>query len=409
MQTTEHSFFDIPVKQTVLDNGFTVFTMDTGTCMSHVEVIIRAGHCFDGEVPGISHFLEHVVHSGPDPQEWHPLLRPLIYLGAYSNAVTGDLSTRYLAGLPSEHHGRAVSSMLEMVFGPTFDKKRVDIERHTILDEVRTFAPSKERSMRKNKLLYPNVTRWHISSIGTPETIGAIDEAALEVHHRKFYTPDQTALIVVGKVDHEAVVRLAESQGMPHARGTREPIPVVGPRLFRTSIEEQETPCGIQIYFDGVDSNVDRIRLAYVLDLLTDVEVGILFRRLRLKERWIYSLRAKMSDYPRIIKLKTSVMPERFNDVEEAIFEEINKIAGGEFSEEAFGLLSTRRRISQKSEVERMATSGWADGIGHRWLFDDYEDRRAQVLATTRDQVSLAADKYLRRDRYGCFHIFHKE
>jgi len=406
METKEHSFLAWPVKHTKLDNGFDVFTVPMETTLSYVQVTFRAGGWHDGRHPGTAHFLEHLVYGGPDREEWHPSLKPLIYRGAKGDAVTSDLTTKYHLLGPMELNEEMARCLLEITFRTMFDAKRVNIERRTILDECRQRRPRSDRRKRLAGKLYPHVARWQVDLGGAPSNIEEIDAETLSQFHASHYVPNQACLVAVGNVDHEAMVKVAQAAWMPAPQGEPELLPDIVPKLHRTAVRESSEPNSIALFFRGPEQKMDRIQLSYALDLLDDSEVGLLFRRLRLQDRLVYSVHASSSEFPRTITIETVIPPFHFNYAEEAVFDEAGKIARGEFPEESFQLLRVRRIICQKASREEKGKGDLASSVINRWYDGDYEDGRPLVNNVTREQVAEAAAKFLRRDNYGCLHVF---
>jgi predicted Zn-dependent peptidase len=407
MEIIEHSLLPWPLFQTTLDNGFCVFTVPMENAhLSYVEICFRSGSWQDGSHPGVAHFLEHLLYGGPDREEWHPSLKPLIYQGAKGNAATYDLFTRHHLIGPNRLSENMAACLMEMTFRPMFDSRRIEIERQTIFDECRQRQPRSERSKRYCSKLYPHILRWQKPLGGSLGSVREIDSDALLKYHEAHYVPNKACLVSVGGVDHQKMVEVAQKARMPLRKGEIEPCPDIVPKLSRCSVCEPEQPNSIKVFFKGPEDQVDRIRLEYALDLLDDVDVGLLFRRLRLKERLVYSISAQQTDFPRIVAVETSIAPLHFNYVEEVLFEEVGVIAKGESPEESFQLLVERRRIGQQASREERSKGNFADTVVSRWHENDFVDRRQAVLNVTRDDVSQAAEKYLRRDAYGCLHVF---
>lgn len=406
METVCHSFLSMPVKHTKFDNGFEVFTLAMDTALTFAKITFRAGNWQDGIRAGTAHFLEHLVYGGPEREDWHPSIKPLIYKGAKGNASTSDLSTEYHLIGPMELSEEMARCLMDITFKSVFDAKRVDVERRTVLDECRQMQPRFARRKKLMSKIYPHVPQWQRPGLGTPESIKEIDAEVLDSFHKTYYVPNLACLVVVGNADHEAIVRVAQASWMPSPKGTPDTKPDIVPKLHRTAVKQSHDPNSISIFFRGPEGHVDRYRISYALDLLDDPDVGMLFRRLRLKDRLVYGLDADWSSLPRSIDVDMVIPPFHFNYAEESLFEEVGKIMRNEFSEESFQLLKTRRRIGFDASREEDSKDDLTRKILRRWFEGDYEDRRAGILAVTRDEVAEAAGKFLRRDEYGCLHVF---
>ena len=156
---------------------------------------------------GIAHFLEHKMFDLPDGRD---VSAELAALGAGTNAFTSyDITAYYISC--TDHFDPALKLLLEFVSTPYFTEESVQKEIGIIDQEIGMNEDSADTKSFEwlSQCMYRNhPIREPI--LGTSESIRQITPQLLHDCHRAFYTPGNMILCVVGDVDPEQVVKIAE-------------------------------------------------------------------------------------------------------------------------------------------------------------------------------------------------------
>ena len=163
---------------------------------------------------GIAHYLEHKMFDTEDGNA----LQQLSQNGAEPNAFTSNAMTGYYFDC-TEHFEENLRILLSFVSVPYFTEESVEKERGIIAQEIRMVEDSPDWQVYERLLacLYRS-SPARVPIAGTVESIAGITAETLYDCHRAFYCPSNMALCIVGNVDPQAVIALAE-EVLPRERG----------------------------------------------------------------------------------------------------------------------------------------------------------------------------------------------
>ena len=187
--------------------GFTkklaYFVTDFGSIHTQFELEGRKIRVSDG----IAHFLEHKMFDLPGDRD---VTAELAALGAGTNAFTSyDVTAYYISC--TENFESALKLLLEFVSTPYFTQESVQKEIGIIDQEIGMHLDNPDSRVFEN--LTASLYRQHpirVPILGSSESIREITPQMLHDCHRAFYTPGNMMLCVVGDVDPDRVVEIAE-------------------------------------------------------------------------------------------------------------------------------------------------------------------------------------------------------
>ena len=158
---------------------------------------------------GVAHYLEHKMFDLPGNRD---VSAEFAAMGALTNAFTSYDMTAYYFSC-TEHFEECLRLLLEFVSTPYFTEESVEKERGIIDQEIGMNEDAPDSVVFENlvRAMYENHP-IRVPILGTSETIREITPEVLYSCHRAFYAPGNMLLCVVGDVDPEAVVRIAEEQ-----------------------------------------------------------------------------------------------------------------------------------------------------------------------------------------------------
>ena len=158
---------------------------------------------------GVAHYLEHKMFDLPGNRD---VSAEFAAMGALTNAFTSYDMTAYYFSC-TEHFEECLRLLLEFVSTPYFTEESVEKERGIIDQEIGMNEDAPDSVVFENlvRAMYENHP-IRVPILGTSETIREITPEVLYSCHRAFYAPGNMLLCVVGDVDPDAVVRIAEEQ-----------------------------------------------------------------------------------------------------------------------------------------------------------------------------------------------------
>jgi zinc protease len=161
---------------------------------------------------GLSHFFEHMMFNGTRRHGPKAFDRIMESAGGRNNAYTSQNLTVYQDWFPRE----AIETVLELesdrMAGLAIDPAVVESERAVVAAERRATTESDNHALLEERLWEAAFTahpyRWPV--IGWMADIAAWRVEDLVAFYRTYYTPSNALLVLVGDVDAERAMALAE-------------------------------------------------------------------------------------------------------------------------------------------------------------------------------------------------------
>ena len=207
----------IPVDKNVkighLDNGLTYYIRHNAY-PEHVAsfyIAQKVGSINENDDQrGLAHLLEHLAFNGTDHFKDNTLQEYLQSLGVeYGrnlNAYTSvEKTVYYFTDVPTARISAVDSCMLilkDWSNGITLNQKAIDDERDIVHNEYRMRMVGQQRMFERNlPQIYQNGKYGYRLPIGLMSIIDGCKPETLRAYYRKWYRPDNQAIIVVGDVD----------------------------------------------------------------------------------------------------------------------------------------------------------------------------------------------------------------
>ena len=163
---------------------------------------------------GLAHFLEHMAFNGTEHFAGKGIIEYFesigVNFGGNINAYTSLDETVYrLSEVPTVREGIIDSALLVMhdwACGLSLLEEEIDNERGVIREEWRTGAQANRRMWKAiNPLKYPGSQYAKRDVIGDTSVINNFTYDALRDYYKKWYGPDNQAIIVVGDIDVDQI------------------------------------------------------------------------------------------------------------------------------------------------------------------------------------------------------------
>ncbi|KPL66989.1 peptidase M16 [Erythrobacter sp. SG61-1L] len=207
----------------VLPNGmrYVIRHNATPARTGEVRLVIDAGSLAENDNElGYAHFIEHMAFNGsthvPGNEMYKLLEREGLAFGADTNASTNYDVTLYKLDLPRNDPallGTALMLMRETASEVSFEQDAIDHEKGVILSEKRVRDTYALRNLvDRLAFQYPDARFVKRLPIGTAETIGAATSTSLRGLYSRIYTPQNSAIVVVGDFDPDLVEQEIKSR-----------------------------------------------------------------------------------------------------------------------------------------------------------------------------------------------------
>ncbi|WP_455075974.1 M16 family metallopeptidase, partial [Porphyromonas catoniae] len=201
---------DSAVRIGKLPNGLTYFIRHNAEPKERAEfyIVQRVGSMQEEDSQqGLAHFLEHIAFNGtknfPGKGIDHFLESIGASFGRNINAYTSFDETVYtLMNIPVPRKSVVDSCVLILHDWSNFislEDKEIDLERGVIEEEWRSRDNGDMRNMTKMlELAFPNNKYGQRMPIGKMEIVRNFPYQVLRDYYKKWYRPDQQALVIVG-------------------------------------------------------------------------------------------------------------------------------------------------------------------------------------------------------------------
>ncbi len=453
--------FQIPVHYDTLKNGLRVIIVpDTNVAVVSCRLYYFVGSMYEGPgSSGLSHMFEHMMFKGTkrigtkDYQKEIPLMTSIDSLadminkerlkgrsgsdsliqnlkakkfailekqrkfmkkeelwetyqnngGTNLNAWTADDMTAYIVTLPK--------NKLELFYWLESDRMKDPIlrefysERDVVAEERRMRYENRPLNRyweRLNSLFYV-AHPYRIPTIGWMSDIEAYTREKMENHIRKFYTPDNALIVMVGNVEPKKIISdikryfgsIPRSKNTKTEVVTREPQPV---GVTRFTVHDNVAP-RIDLMFHTPGYPHDDLYKIDILEGIFSGRSGRLYRRLVDKEKLCIDVGAGNSfrlhdGYFQIwAELKSDADPQK---VEQIILEEIQKLNSNPPTANEMLRITNQIRMSFTSGLKSL--EGLSDRLAwferlNSWkdLFS-YPDKISKVKP---EEVSAIVGKYI--------------
>ena len=194
-----------------LSNGLRIIHEPSSSKVAYCGFAVDAGTRDEAEnEQGMAHFVEHLIFKGTRKRKaWH-ILNRMENVGGDLNAYTNKEETVIYSAFLTEHFGRALELLADIVFHSTFPQNEIEKETEVIIDEIQSYedTPSElifddfEDMIFRNHPLGRNI-------LGRPELKKFRSEDAMAFTSR-FYQPSNMVFFVLGDFNFQKIVRQVE-------------------------------------------------------------------------------------------------------------------------------------------------------------------------------------------------------
>jgi zinc protease len=429
--------FSEPPKVTRLDNGLSVVTLawpSPGIVAYFTLVRVGARDEVEKGHSGFAHLFEHMMFRGTQRFPKAVYERRIQELGADNNAYTTQDFTLYTLTGPAAALPEMVELEADRFQHLSYDEQTFRTETGAVLGEYNKSASSPFLKMWEalSELAFTRHTYGHTTIGYLADVLAMPDKFAYsQAFFRRFYTPDNTWIVVAGDLQHGDVVKLVEAhyagwrgrRDQPVIPADREPVEgaqkhldwdgIASPQLligyrgpaFEASAPEARGPAREP----GAESAARRAALRETAAL--EVAHGLLFDRssplyqeLVVEQQRLLDLSSWTENFsrdPGLFVVHAELSPRaRFDEIQERVQAALDVLARGA---EAERVRAVRSHLAYGFTMNVETASDAADSFaqflgvsGREQALADYLAALAQVSA---EDVAAVAGRYLGRSR----------
>jgi zinc protease len=268
------------IQRRVLGNGLEIIVVENhGVPLATIEIDVKNGSFTQSPAyEGLAHMYEHMFFQAnstySQPNEFWDRAADL---GAVFNATTAEERVNYFMTVPAEKLEDGIHLLATALRGPLFREDELERERQVVIGEYDRsesspfFALSREMDAK----LYPgNFSRKDI--IGDRQIVLTTTPEKMRTIQKKYYVPNNSALVVAGDVSPATVFALAERELGQWSRGadpfTTDPIPAIPPLQQSEGIVVEAAVGAVTVLVQWQGPSVGQDpKSTYAADVFSDV------------------------------------------------------------------------------------------------------------------------------------------
>jgi predicted Zn-dependent peptidase len=204
----------VSLNQHRLSNGFRIVTEHMpGLASASIGIWVSAGGRHESvNQNGIAHFLEHMAFKGTQRRSSLQIAEAIEDVGGYINAYTSREVTAYYVRVLENDVALGLDVIADILRNPVLDPKEIEVERGVILQEIGQALDTPDDVIFDwlQEQAYPDQPLGR-TILGPAERVSSFTREDLQRFISDHYGPEQMVLAAAGAVDHDEIVKLAES------------------------------------------------------------------------------------------------------------------------------------------------------------------------------------------------------
>lgn len=401
---------DLPIHKKTLPNGLDVIVVENHAVpLVTVELDVKNGAFTEPpEFDGLSHLYEHMFFKAnrtiPSQERY---LERLDELGAQWNGTTSEERVNYFVTLGVDSLVPGMQFMADAIRYPLFKQEELERERPVVLGEFDRgeASPFFHLDRAVQRALWSPAYYSHKNVIGDRTVIMTATQEKMQTIQRRYYVPNNSALILAGDIAPERGFALADQVFGGWSRGddpfaTAAPNP---PPLAQSQVVIVEKPVNsvtLQIAWQGPSVSRDP-GATYAADVFSTIlqnETSQFYKRLVASGlAFQVNLSYYTQDHVGPINVFAQTSPDKVVALERAILAEVARFGDSDYVTNE-QLAAARNQVAVQGLYERERPSGLAHTVGFWWAvagLDYYLGYRPHMQAVTRGDITDYARKYL--------------
>ncbi|MCP3852299.1 MAG: insulinase family protein [Gammaproteobacteria bacterium] len=407
------------ISELILDNGLKVVVKpDHRSPSVAFQTWYKVGSSYEAEgKTGLSHLLEHLMFSASQNPVLGQGFNHLNRVGSNGGAYTGRDDTFYHHILSKEYLPLAFYVESERMKNLSPSNEEFDIEVKVVKEELQTRL-SKEPYLKAYNQLYEQAypgDSYQFPIIGQLEDLNSLTLSETMAWYKKYYTPENTTLVIVGDIDTETTFNLARKYFKSFSQTAAPNLnlnkklsqkPLLNQKLQPRFVMPETIKLGVVLIAFKVPSIKTSVPLweAYALEVLAGwFESGDMSRlsRALIREKQVaYDVKVTYSSMQRKDSLFIiEAIPAEgvsVEELEESLLNEISKIKLESISQKNLQKIKTQMIATDIFDRDSLFIQakiiGRAESIGINWSED--AQYLSRIKAVTVEQLKGVLKKY---------------
>lgn len=206
----------IKVTKEVLDNGLTILISENRTLpILSYYTLYKVGGRHEGEgTTGATHFLEHMMFKGAKKYGPGMFDTTIESNGGSTNAYTNFDNTVYYENIPSTILEKIIDMEADRMDSLLLIPEAFESERNVVKEERKMRYENSPRGklyLSMMKAVFEK-TPYGGSVIGELEDLNSLSRDQVMDFFKKFYTPDNAVIVIVGDVDTDKTIAMIKDK-----------------------------------------------------------------------------------------------------------------------------------------------------------------------------------------------------
>jgi len=202
------------IRETVLPSGVRVVTdpMNTVETVS-IGVWVEAGTRHEpAAINGVSHMLEHMAFKGTERRSAQDIAEEMDNVGGHLNAYTARDHTAYYAKILKDDTPLALDIISDILLHSAMDPVELEREQGVVIQEIGQSLDTPDDVVFDHfqATAFPDQPLGR-PVLGTEELVRALNRDTILAYMKGQYSASSMVLSAAGKIEHDAVVDLAQA------------------------------------------------------------------------------------------------------------------------------------------------------------------------------------------------------
>ncbi|MEO7455951.1 MAG: pitrilysin family protein [Gemmatimonadaceae bacterium] len=367
------------IRRDTLANGLEIIVVENhGVPLATVEADARNGSFTQSATyEGLSHLYEHMFFKAnatyARPESF---VNRASELGAVFNGTTQEEQVNYYLTVPSDSAVQALALLSSALLSPLFLQDELERERAVVIGEYDRAESDPFYALRTatGKALWG--TAWSRKNpLGERQVILSTTPEQMRTIQRKYYVPNNTAIIVTGDVIADSIFVAAKRLFGPWPRAADPfktdvipPVPALKGNVG-VVVEQPVNAVLVMLQWHGPGAHAD-VPATYAADVFSDVlnQPGSRFQRKLVDSGLWQSLNVNYYTLNQVgpITISGEVAPGKLREAIAALDRElIDVVKPGYITTEAVDGVKRQRIVGTMESLER--SSGFAHQLGFWW------------------------------------------
>jgi zinc protease len=329
-------------------------------------------------------------------------------LGMSWNGTTSEERVNYYFTFGKDNLKEGLEFMKAAAQTPLFLQSELEKERVVVTGEYDRAEASPPYHLFRGV----NEKMWHQyysrkNVLGDRNVILTCDSARMQTIQKRYYIPNNSALLIAGDVKHEEIFKLADQYFGEWKRGDDPfklyPVPDHPPLTKDETviIEKPVNAITLQIGWHGpsISKDTKATYAADVLSYITGQRNSSFQKRLVDSGLFLFIVLNYYSlDHTGPITIQAQTTADKYADAEKALFDEIGKLTSSDyFTDEQLANAKTQLELNELYSQER--PSNYVHTVGFWWALtnglDYYLNYVDNLRKVTREDINAYVTKYI--------------